>query len=151
VSTFFAHIRAHAALTAAALGSLAMPVTGCIDYLEAGELGEMRYIGDYRGEDVFRFIPPISDNNGNVYHLNGSTDNDQDILATVDTPAAVAGVASARFTRRQAAAHTAGSATASITRTSGPGTRWPSSAPTATVGSCSTAIPSRGRACSSRR
>jgi hypothetical protein len=56
---------------------------GCIEFLAPGELGEMRYIGDSRGEDVFRFIPPISDNNGNVYYLNGSTMSDQDITATV--------------------------------------------------------------------
>jgi hypothetical protein len=70
------------------LGALALAATtastaGCIEFLAPGELGEMRYIGDSRGEDIFRFIPPISDNNGNVYHLNGSTESDQDILATV--------------------------------------------------------------------
>jgi hypothetical protein len=47
---------------------------GCIEYLEPGELGQMRYVGDVAGDEQFRFAPPAGDRNGNVYVLFGSRD-----------------------------------------------------------------------------
>ena len=46
--------------------------TGCIEYLDSGELGIMRYMGDYPGGVDFRFAPPTADRNGNLYVLSGS-------------------------------------------------------------------------------
>lgn len=47
---------------------------GCIEYLEPGEPGEIRYFGEVRGEAPLRLIPPVTDRNGNVYVLFGSHD-----------------------------------------------------------------------------
>jgi hypothetical protein len=44
---------------------------GCIDYLDAGELGQFRYFGDVRGAAPLRFSAPISDREGNAYILFG--------------------------------------------------------------------------------
>jgi hypothetical protein len=46
--------------------------TGCIDYLESGELGRARYFGEVRGAAPLRMLPPISDRDGNVYALYGA-------------------------------------------------------------------------------
>ncbi len=46
--------------------------TGCIEFLEPGELGQFRYIGDYVAEEEFLFSPPIADRNGSVYAIMGS-------------------------------------------------------------------------------
>ncbi len=62
------------------LGSLAactLPVClggGCIEYLEGGELGQLRYFGDVRGDVPLRFSAPVSDRDGNTYVLFGSRD-----------------------------------------------------------------------------
>jgi len=53
---------------------VALAVSGCIDYLEPGQPGELRYFGEVRGEAPLRLVPPISDRNGNVYVLFGAHD-----------------------------------------------------------------------------
>lgn len=67
---------------AALLGSTTVVCAGCIETLESGELGQLRYIGDYRGEDHFRSVPPIADLTGNVYYLYGSPQS-QEVRASV--------------------------------------------------------------------
>lgn len=54
----------------AALACLAS--TGCIEYLDPGELGQFRYIGDYVAEEEFLFSRPIADRNGSIYAMMGS-------------------------------------------------------------------------------
>jgi len=51
-----------------------LPSAGCIEYLDGGELGQLRYFGDVRGEVPLRFTSPISDREGNIYVLFGSPD-----------------------------------------------------------------------------
>jgi hypothetical protein len=57
--------------TAALLLGAGLASSGCIDYLEAGELGQFRYFGDVRGAAPLRFSAPISDRAGNGYVLFG--------------------------------------------------------------------------------
>jgi hypothetical protein len=57
--------RAGVLLAAAALG-------GCIDNLDAGEFGTLRYFGEVRGERPLRLVPPIADRAGNAYVLYGA-------------------------------------------------------------------------------
>lgn len=52
--------------------ALMLPASGCIEYLEGGELGQLRYFGDVRGDTPLRFSAPISDREGNTYVLFGS-------------------------------------------------------------------------------
>lgn len=47
---------------------------GCIEYLEPGELGQLRYFGDVRGAAPLRLSAPLSDRDGNSYVLFGSID-----------------------------------------------------------------------------
>lgn len=51
-----------------------LPTAGCIEYLDGGELGQLRYFGDVRGDVPLRFTSPISDRDGNIYVLFGSPD-----------------------------------------------------------------------------
>ena len=37
------------------LGLVALFGSGCIEYLESGELGQFRYLGDYVAEETFLF------------------------------------------------------------------------------------------------
>lgn len=55
-----------------ALGS-----SGCIEYLEAGEVGQMRYVADIGGAEEFRASAPVADRNGSLYVLFGSRENAQ--------------------------------------------------------------------------
>ena len=61
-------IAAKRTITAVLLSAL----VGCVDYLEPGELGELRYFGEVRGEVPLRLFPPIADRLGNVYVLWGT-------------------------------------------------------------------------------
>lgn len=63
--------RSSLAISILALATLS---SGCIEYLEPGEPGELRYFGEVRGEAPLRLIPPISDRTGNVYALFGAFD-----------------------------------------------------------------------------
>jgi hypothetical protein len=56
----------------ALLAALACTLPGCLEYLESGELGQMRYVADVAGDESFRASPAVSDRNGNVYALFGS-------------------------------------------------------------------------------
>ena len=58
-------------LTAAAL---AVSLGGCVDYLDPGEHGVMRYFGEVRGAAPLALLPPIADRDGNVYVLYGARD-----------------------------------------------------------------------------
>ncbi len=60
-------------VAAAALG-LALIGSGCIEYLDEGELGRARYFGEVRGAAPLSLIAPISDREGNVYVLYGDRD-----------------------------------------------------------------------------
>ncbi len=51
--------------------------TGCIEYLDDGELGRARYFGEVRGAAPLNLLPPISDRDGNVYVLYGSPNLNQ--------------------------------------------------------------------------
>lgn len=44
---------------------------GCIDYLNDGEVGRIRYFGEVRGAAPLRMLPPVADRDGNVYALYG--------------------------------------------------------------------------------
>lgn len=55
-------------VSAVALGALS---AGCIDYLNEGELGRIRYFSEVRGEAPLRMLPPVADRDGNVYALYG--------------------------------------------------------------------------------
>jgi hypothetical protein len=52
--------------------------SGCIEYLQPGELGTPRYFGEVRGDDPLPVLPPISDRAGNTYILVGS-ENQPDV------------------------------------------------------------------------
>lgn len=65
--------------------SLALGSGGCIEYLEPGELGQFRYLGDYVAEEAFLFPRPVADRNGSVYAMMGSRDLAQ-TEATVGYP-----------------------------------------------------------------
>ncbi|MEM6290551.1 MAG: hypothetical protein AAGA54_04770 [Myxococcota bacterium] len=65
----------------AALGS-----SGCVDFLEPGELGQFRYLGDYIADEGFLFSRPTADRNGSVYAIMGSREFAQ-TEATVGYPA----------------------------------------------------------------
>ncbi len=67
-------------------GFAALACGGCIDYLEPGELGQFRYIGDYIADEAFLFPRPVADRNGSIYALMGSRDLAQ-TEATVGYPA----------------------------------------------------------------
>ena len=54
-----------------AVSLLAMSSAGCIDYLNEGELGRIRYFGEVRGAAPLRMLPPVADRDGNVYALYG--------------------------------------------------------------------------------
>ena len=64
------------ALALVALG-LAVLASGCIEYLDEGELGRARYFGEVRGAAPLTLLPPISDREGNVYVAYGSRDLNQ--------------------------------------------------------------------------
>jgi hypothetical protein len=49
-------------------------LSGCIDGLEPGEFGTLRYFGEVRGERPLRMVPPIGDRDGNAYVLYGARD-----------------------------------------------------------------------------
>jgi hypothetical protein len=49
-------------------------VAGCIDNLDAGEFGTLRYFGEVRGARPLRLVPPIADRDGNAYVLFGARD-----------------------------------------------------------------------------
>lgn len=60
--------------------AVAMCLSGCVDYLDDGDVGRPRYLGEIRGEAPLRMIPPIADRNGNVYVLYGDRDlNDNEV------------------------------------------------------------------------
>jgi len=61
-------------LTSLVAGLAALTSGGCIEYLEPGELGQFRYLGDYVAEEDFLFPRPVADRNGSVYALMGSRD-----------------------------------------------------------------------------
>jgi hypothetical protein len=52
--------------------ALAVALGGCVDYLDPGEHGVMRYFGEVRGDAPLALLPPISDRDGNVYVLYGA-------------------------------------------------------------------------------
>jgi hypothetical protein len=54
-----------------ALLALAVALAGCVDYLDPGEHGVMRYFGEVRGEAPLALLPPIADRDGNLYVLYG--------------------------------------------------------------------------------
>ena len=68
------------------LGLVALFGSGCIEYLESGELGQFRYLGDYVAEETFLFSRPVADRNGSVYAIMGDRDLAQ-TEATVGYPA----------------------------------------------------------------
>lgn len=51
---------------------LCLLLAGCVDYLDPGQLGQLRYFGDVRGEVPLRFSAPVADRDGNTYVLFGS-------------------------------------------------------------------------------
>ena len=55
---------------------LVLGLTGCIDYLEPGEVGAVRYFGEVRSTpgEPLPLLPPISDRDGNYYVLSGARD-----------------------------------------------------------------------------
>jgi hypothetical protein len=55
-------LRGVLAFTLVAAGS-----SGCIEYLEPGDLGTPRYFAEVRGDVPLRMTPPLSDREGNVY------------------------------------------------------------------------------------
>ena len=54
--------------------ALALALAGCVDYLDPGEHGVMRYFGEVRGAAPLALLPPIADRDGNVYVLYGARD-----------------------------------------------------------------------------
>jgi hypothetical protein len=50
----------------------ALVCASCIELLEPGELGELRVLGDIRGEVPLPVTAPIADRNGNIYVLVGT-------------------------------------------------------------------------------
>jgi hypothetical protein len=62
----------HGPVLAAAMALAAL--AGCIDYLDSGELGRVRYFGEVRGVAPLSMVPPTSDRDGNVYALYGARD-----------------------------------------------------------------------------
>lgn len=67
------------------LSLAALACGGCIEYLEPGELGQFRYLGDYVAEEEFLFPRPVADRNGAVYAMMGSPELGQ-TEATVGYP-----------------------------------------------------------------
>jgi hypothetical protein len=51
---------------------LLVALAGCVDYLDPGEHGVMRYFGEVRGAPPLALLPPIADRDGNVYVLYGA-------------------------------------------------------------------------------
>lgn len=51
---------------------LLLALAGCVDYLDPGEHGVMRYFGEVRGAPPLALLPPTSDRDGNVYVLYGA-------------------------------------------------------------------------------
>lgn len=51
---------------------LALASAGCLDTLDPGERGVMRYFGEVRGEAPLALLPPIADRDGNLYVLYGA-------------------------------------------------------------------------------
>jgi hypothetical protein len=59
--------------------------SGCIEYLQPGELGTPRYFGEVRGDDPLPVLPPISDRAGNTYILVATeTQPDVDVFVGQD-------------------------------------------------------------------
>ena len=55
--------------------------SGCIEYLDEGELGRIRYFAEVRGAAPLRMIPPVADRDGNVYALYGAPElNDTEVF-----------------------------------------------------------------------
>ena len=54
--------------------ALVCALGGCVDYLDPGEHGVMRYFGEVRGDAPLALLPPIADRDGNVYVLYGARD-----------------------------------------------------------------------------
>lgn len=66
--------------SALVIGAIAMSLTGCVEYLDDGDVGRPRYMGEIRGEAPLRMLPPIADRFGNVYVLYGDRDlNDNEV------------------------------------------------------------------------
>jgi hypothetical protein len=59
---------------------------GCIDHLDPGELGTLRYFGEVRGARPLRLLPPVVDREGNAYVLHGSRE-----IAMVEARVGLAG------------------------------------------------------------
>ena len=62
--------------------ALALTASGCVDYLDPGELGVLRYFGEVRGAPPLTLLPPIADRDGNSYVLWGARDRSE-VLAFV--------------------------------------------------------------------
>ncbi len=54
------------------LAIVGLALGGCVDYLDPGQHGVMRYFGEVRGEAPLALLPPIADRDGNVYVLYGA-------------------------------------------------------------------------------
>lgn len=67
-----AHRRPRRAVAIAAALTATCALAACVDYLDAGEFGVMRYFGEVRGAAPMRLLPPISDRDGNAYVLYGA-------------------------------------------------------------------------------
>jgi len=61
-------------MSAAAFAVALLVCSGCVDYLEPGEYGTLRYFGEISGQIPLRLIPPVSDRDGNVYVMYGAPD-----------------------------------------------------------------------------
>ena len=61
---------------ALALVIAAAALAGCVDTLDPGEHGVMRYFGEVRGAAPLALLPPIADRDGNVYVLYGGRELD---------------------------------------------------------------------------
>lgn len=59
------------------LTALAVVAVGCVEPLDAGEWGTLRYFGEIQGSVPLRLIPPTSDRAGNVYVLYGAPDRSE--------------------------------------------------------------------------
>jgi len=55
---------------------MVVSLAGCIDTLDPGEHGVMRYFGEVRGAAPLALLPPIADRDGNVYVLYGGRELD---------------------------------------------------------------------------
>jgi hypothetical protein len=64
-----------AARSLAVLALLA--ASGCVNFLDPGDYGTPRYLGEVRGEAPLTMIPPVSDREGNVYVLYGARDENE--------------------------------------------------------------------------